>query len=130
MSENATGPVPQPVLAALTGAAVFLVGTIDDGGEATVRELLPDLAAPERSVGFRAGPDAMLSCVTGIGSYAWDRLFAGPRPVAGPRPAGLHPCRELRGPVHRARCGSRSASTPPTPSSTRSRRRSSTSSAP
>jgi putative iron-dependent peroxidase len=37
-----------------------------------------------------------LSCVTGIGSEAWDRLFAGPRP------AELHAFRELNGPVHRA----------------------------
>ncbi|MGQ4427956.1 Dyp-type peroxidase, partial [Streptomyces violaceoruber] len=34
--------------------------------------------------------------VTGIGSEAWDRLFSGARP------AGLHPFRELDGPVHRA----------------------------
>ena len=37
-----------------------------------------------------------MSCVAGIGSRAWDRLFAGPRPVE------LHPFRELAGPVHRA----------------------------
>ncbi|MFC5885790.1 Dyp-type peroxidase [Kitasatospora sp. CM 4170] len=88
-------PQPQDVLTPLTGAAVFLVLTIDPGGERTVRDLLPDLAGLRRSVGFRA-PDGGLACVAGIGSDAWDRLFAGPRP------AGLHPFRELVGPRHRA----------------------------
>jgi putative iron-dependent peroxidase len=36
-------------------------------------------------------PDGRLSCVAGIGSHAWDRLFSGPRP------AELHPFRELAG---------------------------------
>ena len=49
----------------------------------------------QRAVGFRA-PEDTLSCVTGIASRAWDRLFTGPRP------AELHPFRELAGPVHRA----------------------------
>ncbi|POX62970.1 peroxidase [Streptomyces sp. Ru62] len=88
--------VPQMVLSPLTSAAIFLVVTIDSGGETTVRELLSDVGSLERAVGFRAQPDGRLSCVTGIGSHAWDRLFAGPRP------AGLHPFRELNGPVHRA----------------------------
>ncbi|MFJ2399344.1 Dyp-type peroxidase [Streptomyces sp. NPDC087843] len=96
MSGEATDPVPQMVLSPLTSAAVFLVVTIDNGGEATVRELLSDLGSLERAVGFRAQPDGRLSCVTGIGSRAWDRLFAGPRP------ARLHPFRALHGPVHRA----------------------------
>ncbi|GAA4251183.1 Dyp-type peroxidase [Dactylosporangium darangshiense] len=60
-----------------------------------MRALLPDLAGLQRAFGFRA-PQGRLSCVTGIGSHAWDRLFAGPRP------AQLHPFRELSGPVHRA----------------------------
>ncbi|MCM1943250.1 Dyp-type peroxidase [Streptomyces sp. G3] len=87
---------PQMVLSPLTSAAIFLVVTIDSGGEDTVRELLSDVASLERAVGFRAQPDGRLSCVTGIGSKAWDRLFSGARP------AGLHPFRELDGPVHRA----------------------------
>jgi porphyrinogen peroxidase len=82
------------VLAPLTTAAIFLVLTIEPGGEATVRDLLADWAGLQRAVGFRA-PDA-LACVAGIGSRAWDRLFAGPRP------AELHPFRELAGTVHRA----------------------------
>jgi len=87
-------PEPQPVLAPLTTAAIFLVLTIEPGGEAIVRDLLADWAGLQRAVGFRA-PDA-LACVAGIGSRAWDRLFAGPRP------AELHPFRELAGTVHRA----------------------------
>jgi putative iron-dependent peroxidase len=89
-------PEPQMVLSPLTSAAIFLVVTIDSGGEDTVRDLLSDVASLERAVGFRAQPDGRLSCVTGIGSEAWDRLFSGARP------AGLHPFRELAGPVHRA----------------------------
>ncbi|MGW4382825.1 Dyp-type peroxidase [Kitasatospora sp. NPDC004531] len=86
-------PQPQPVLANLTGAAVFLVLAVEEGGEQTVRELLPDLAGLTRSVGSRA-PDDGLALVVGIGSAAWDRLFDGPRP------AGLHPFRELAGRRH------------------------------
>ncbi|MFG2319562.1 Dyp-type peroxidase [Streptomyces tendae] len=89
-------PEPQMVLSPLTSAAIFLVVTIDSGGEDTVRDLLSDVASLERAVGFRAQPDGRLSCVTGIGSAAWDRLFSGARP------AGLHPFRELDGPMHRA----------------------------
>ncbi|GHF88265.1 peroxidase [Kitasatospora xanthocidica] len=88
-------PEPQAVLSPLTGAAVFLVLTVGPGGEDAVRELLPDLAGLRRSVGFRA-PEGGLTCVTGIGSELWDRLFGGPRP------AELHPFREVAGPRHRA----------------------------
>ncbi len=96
MTQEVPEPVPQMVLSPLTSAAIFLVVTIDSGGESTVRELLSDVGSLERAVGFRAQPEGRLSCVTSIGSHAWDRLFTGPRP------AGLHPFRELRGPVHRA----------------------------
>src|SRR5712671_5191379 len=88
-------PEPQPVLAPLTAAAIFLVLTIEPGGETAVRDLLGDWSSLERAVGFRA-PNPPLACVAGIGSSAWDRL------VSGPRPAELHPFRELTGTVHRA----------------------------
>jgi putative iron-dependent peroxidase len=88
-------PVPQAVLSPLTGSAVFLVVTVDPGGEKVVRELLGDLAGLVRSVGFRV-PEGALTCVTGIGSDAWDRLFTGPRP------AELHPFREVAGARHTA----------------------------
>jgi porphyrinogen peroxidase len=90
-----TPQVPQPVLAPLTQAAIFLVVAVGTGGEAVARDLLSDVAALQRSVGFRA-PDDTLACVAGVGSQAWDRLFAGPRP------AELHPFRELAGSRHRA----------------------------
>ncbi len=95
MAEPARQAVPQLVLSPLTSAAIFLVVTIDPGGEEVVRDLLTDLPALERAVGFRV-PELTLSCVVGIGSQAWDRLFAGPRP------AELHPFRELVGPRHHA----------------------------
>lgn len=86
---------PQPVLAPLTPAAIFLVITIDEGGEATVHDALPDISGLVRAIGFR-DPTKRLSVVTSIGSDAWDRLFAGPRP------AELHPFIELEGPRHAA----------------------------
>jgi putative iron-dependent peroxidase len=84
---------PQAVLTPLTEAAIFLVATIDTGGEDAVRALLPDLAGLTRSVGFRV-LDGGLTCVTGIGSAAWDRLFTGPRPKE------LHPFVPLAGARH------------------------------
>ena len=91
------GPIvaPQAVLAPLTDAAIFLVLTVRDGGEPAVRDLLEDLSGLQRSVGFRL-PSAELSCVTGIGSELWDRLFTGPRP------AELHRFRSWKGPRHTA----------------------------
>ena len=84
-------PVPQPVNALLTRAAIFLVATINPGADprARVRSLCGDLASLVRAVGFRA-TDAGLSCVLGIGNDAWDRLFGQPRPLQ------LHPFREIR----------------------------------
>jgi putative iron-dependent peroxidase len=86
---------PQPVLSPLTAAAIFLVVTVSPGGEDTVRGLLSDVAGLQRSVGFRV-PGGGLQVVAAIGSDAWDRLSLGPRP------AELHPFRELAGPRHRA----------------------------
>jgi putative iron-dependent peroxidase len=83
------------VLSPLTDAAIFLVATVREGGEPVVRGLLEDLSALQRSVGFRV-PAAQLSCVTGIGSELWDRLFAGPRPKQ------LHRFRSWKGPKHTA----------------------------
>jgi porphyrinogen peroxidase len=82
---------PQPVVALLTRAAIFLVVTLKPGSEsrATVRSFCGDLSALLRAVGFR-DLEGGLSCVIGFGSDAWDWLF-GP-----PRPAELHPFREIR----------------------------------
>ncbi|WP_327110266.1 Dyp-type peroxidase [Nocardia sp. NBC_01730] len=71
---------PQPILEPLTPAAIFLVATIDGGGEAAVRDLLADITGLRRSVGFRLA-GAGLACITSIGSAAWDRLFAGAKPA-------------------------------------------------
>ncbi|MCW2719746.1 MAG: porphyrinogen peroxidase [Pseudonocardiales bacterium] len=88
-------PQPQAVLTGLSDSAVFLSLVVDEGGEAAVRDLLPDLAGLTRSAGFRA-PEEGLSCVTGIGSDLWDRLFGGPRP------AQLHPLPVFAGATHTA----------------------------
>src|ERR1700683_4454835 len=74
---------------------MFIVATIDEGGEGAARELIADLSGLKRSVGFRI-LNGELSCVAGFGSEAWDRLFGGPRP------AELHPFRELAGARHTA----------------------------
>jgi putative iron-dependent peroxidase len=81
---------PQPVVAPLTRAAIFLVVTANPiaEGRRAIRAFCGNLAALVRSVGFRE-LDGSLSCVVAFGSAAWDRLF-GP-----PRPAELRPFREL-----------------------------------
>ena len=83
--------LPQLVSSPLTKVAIFLVVTINPGAEhrATVLSLCADLSALLRGVGFR-DLDGALSCIMGIGSSAWDRLFDTPRP------AELHPFREIR----------------------------------
>lgn len=87
--------VGQPVVTPLTPSAVILVLTIDDGGEPIVQDLLADLSGLARTVSFRS-LEGGLAVVAGIGSEAWDRLFAGPRP------AELHPFRALEGDPHTA----------------------------
>jgi putative iron-dependent peroxidase len=87
---EAAGAEPQDVVSPLTGAAIFLVAVVNPGpGSAdAVRGLCGDLAGLVRAVGFR-DLDGHLTCVTGFGAAAWDRL---PGPS---RPAGLHPFREI-----------------------------------
>ena len=85
----------QAVLEPLSEAAIFLVLAVDAGAEAAVREALADISGLRRSVGFRI-PEGELSCVTGIGSALWDRMFGEPRP------AGLHPFPGFAGAVHSA----------------------------
>jgi len=84
-------PVSQSVVGALTRAAIFLVVTINSGStaRAAVRAFCGDLPGLLRAVGFR-DIEGSLSCVLGIGSDAWDRLFGQPRP------AELHPFREIK----------------------------------
>src|SRR5262249_38749116 len=80
------GAVPQPVSAPLTRAAISLVVTINPGPQnrTVVRSFCGDVLALARAVDFR-NLEAGLSCVLGVGSEAWDRLFGNPRP------AELHP---------------------------------------
>lgn len=89
---------PQPVDAKLTRAAVFLILTLNEGDDAVigaqVRNVLGDISSLLRGIGFRI-PDGHLTCVTGIGSSAWDAMFGDPRP------RDLHPFREIHG-VHHA----------------------------
>ncbi len=94
---DASLATPQAVAAPLTRAAIFLVVTVKPGAanEAAARAFCGDLAKLVRAVGFRAAEDG-LSCVMGIGSEAWDRLFGAKRP------AELHPFREIVAEAHRA----------------------------
>lgn len=95
-SQTGLPPAPQAVVQALTKAAIFIVATINPGRAncEAVRSLCGDLPGLLRAVGFR-DIEGDLSCVMGIGSDAWDRLFGSPRP------AELHPFREFRaGPRH------------------------------
>jgi porphyrinogen peroxidase len=90
-SETGAVVVAQPVSAPLTRAAIFLVVTINKGDDKAdaVRSFCTDFAGLVRAVEFR-DLEAGLSCVLGIGSDAWRRLFGEPRP------AELHPFREFR----------------------------------
>jgi putative iron-dependent peroxidase len=74
----------QAILTPLTEAAIFLVFAVDPGGEDQARDVLADTSGLRRSVGFRI-PEGGLTCVVGVGSAVWDRLFGGARP------AELHP---------------------------------------
>ncbi len=88
-------PEPQTILTQITEAAIFLVVRVDAGAEDELRDLLADVSGLKRSVGFRI-PEAALTCVVGLGSALWDRLFGSPRP------AGLHPFPEFVGSKHAA----------------------------
>jgi porphyrinogen peroxidase len=94
---NKVSAVQQPVASPLTSAAIFSVVTVHAGAEsrAAVLACCRDLAALVRAVGFR-DLEGRLSCVVGVGSDAWDRLFGAPRP------AELHPFREIQGTPHHA----------------------------
>jgi putative iron-dependent peroxidase len=88
---------PQNVVAPLSRSAIFLVVTAGAGDDAlaTVRDVVSDIGALVRAVGFR-DLNGRLSCNVGIGSLLWDRLS----PSA--RPASLHPFSPLRGEKHTA----------------------------
>jgi porphyrinogen peroxidase len=88
---NPVSVVPQPVAALLTRAAIFLILKMNSGPEhlESIRAFCGDLSAIFRAVEFR-DLEAGLSCIFGFGSDAWDQLFGLPRP------AELHPFREIQ----------------------------------
>jgi porphyrinogen peroxidase len=88
---------PQAVVSPLTGAAIFLVAVVnpDTRSQDAARSLCADVSGLVRAVGFR-DLEGHLTCVTGLGASAWDRL------TGLPRPAGLHPFREIRAGARRA----------------------------
>jgi putative iron-dependent peroxidase len=97
---NAPQGVPslaQPVAAPLSRAAIFLIVTLkpEPQARASVRSFCGDLSGIFRAVEMR-DLEAGLSCIMSIGSDAWDRLFGSPRP------AMLHPFREIHGEKHTA----------------------------
>jgi putative iron-dependent peroxidase len=71
------------------------VSAAEPEDDEAVRDVLGDVAALSRSVGFRV-PEAELTCVVGIGARLFDR------PFPGPRPAELQEFRELVGKEHPA----------------------------
>ena len=83
--------LPQNVVAPLTRAAIFLVVCIrqDRDAYALVRSFCADLSGLIRAVEFR-DIEAGFTCVIGFGANSWDKLFGSPRP------AELHPFREIR----------------------------------
>src|SRR5579863_5419867 len=83
--------LPQNVIAPLTRAAIFLVMCIRQDRDAytLLRSFCAGLSGLIRAVEFR-DIEAGLSCVIGFGSDSWDELFGSPRP------AELHPFREIR----------------------------------
>ncbi len=83
---------PQTIITRKHPHAYFLVLTLADGDVADhVRDVVSGFPGTVRSVSSRA-PESNLVGIIGIGSAAWDRLYSGPRPAL------LHPFRELRGP--------------------------------
>jgi deferrochelatase/peroxidase EfeB len=91
----APSPEPQAILTPISAAAIFLTVTVDPGVEGELRDLLSDVSALKRSVGFRI-PEGQLTCVVGIGSDVCDR------PLRGPRPAAPHPLPRFAGARHTA----------------------------
>ncbi|KAK6815454.1 hypothetical protein RU639_008758 [Aspergillus parasiticus] len=88
---------PQRVDAPLTQSATFLVVSVKDSSEAikTVRSTLASVDDLSKNVSIR-DLAAQFACTVGIGSNIWDRL------TGLPRPAELHPFREIKGEKHTA----------------------------
>ncbi|GAB11388.1 hypothetical protein GOARA_068_00470 [Gordonia araii NBRC 100433] len=83
---------PQIIITRKHPYAIFLVLTLaDDADVEQVHDVISGFTGTVRSVSSRA-PEANLVGILGVGSAAWDRLFTGPRPAL------LHPFKELHGP--------------------------------
>lgn len=88
----------QQIVAPPARAAMFLVLTVEEGAEETVRDFLGDVPGLTRSVSFRTtGPSFSkdVLAVVGVGADLWDRMFA-------ERPRRLHTFDEVAGSVHTA----------------------------
>ncbi|HKT57633.1 MAG TPA: Dyp-type peroxidase [Microbacterium sp.] len=97
-SKNGRVPIePQRVDAPLTSSAVLLTLTLTTAPDAAarVRTVLGSLSDVTKNVAFR-DLGAALACTAGIGSDVWDAV------TGAPRPAELHPFREVQGAVHKA----------------------------
>ena len=81
--------LPQNVVAPLTRAAIFLVVCIREDAYVLLRSFCSEISGLIRAVEFR-DIEAGLTCVIGFGPDCWDKLFGSPRP------AELHPFREIR----------------------------------
>ena len=88
---------PQSVDAPLTQFATFVVLSVKDTPDAlkTVRSALAGIEDLSKNVIIR-GPNSLFSCTVGIGSNIWDKL------TGLPRPAELHPFKEVKGQKHTA----------------------------
>lgn len=88
---------PQAIDAPLTGSATFLVLSVKNDPESTqtARSTIAGIDDITKNVSFR-DMKAAFACTVGIGSDAWDRL------TGLPRPAELHPFREVKGKAHTA----------------------------
>ena len=75
-----------------------------------MRELLADVSGLKRSVGFRI-PEGELTCVAGIGSRLWDRLFGPTAPGRAAPVSGVHRRAGTPRSRRRATCCSTSAPT-------------------
>ncbi|WP_431804154.1 Dyp-type peroxidase [Microbacterium sp. bgisy203] len=100
MSDSAQRRVPiepQRVDAPLTSNAIMLTLTLTSAPDAvaTVRSALASVGDLVKNVAVRDLSGA-LACTVGIGSDVWDAV------TGAPRPAELHPFREVRGAVHTA----------------------------
>ncbi|KAK5989052.1 Dye-decolorizing peroxidase YfeX [Cladobotryum mycophilum] len=98
MGRSLRGPQPQAVDAPLTKSATFLVVTVNTespGAIKTARSALAGIDGLAKNVSLR-DLGSLFACTVGIGSGIWDSL------TGLPRPAELHPFREVRGGTHTA----------------------------